>query len=75
MKKFIEWFKELPTPIAFLLFFGIPCGTAALTLKFFDTTPAYTDSWADYVAIALFVAPLLYLLIAQVIGPMIKKNQ
>ena len=75
MKKFIEWFKELPTPIAFLIFFGIPWGLAGLLLRFFDNTPAYTDSWVDYIAIVLFFAPLVYLFVIQVMGPLLKKNK
>jgi hypothetical protein len=75
MKNFINWFKGLPMPIAFVIFFGIPWGSAFLILRLFDTTPGTNDTWVDYVASGLIAAPLLYLLIAQVIGPLLKRNK
>lgn len=75
MKNFIEWFKGLPMPIAFLIFLGLPWGSAFLILRLFDTTHGTNDTWADYVASALIAAPLLYLFITQVVGPLLNRNK
>lgn len=70
MKKFIE---NLPGQAFWFLLFAAFWGAAFTVLELADNTPGTIDSIADYIAIVLFLAPLLYAFYRMVTDPFKKR--